>query len=501
MPAVSVDVGTTVVKAVGYDDGGREALVARQGVPVQRRRPGWAEQDMAAVWDAVAATVREVVDRLDGATVDHLSLTAQGDGAWLVDDHGAPTGPALLWNDGRAARQVDAWTRAGVLQAAFARSGSLTSTGMPNALLAWLREHDPDRLDRSATVLTCGGWVFSCLTGETGVDESDASAPFLDVRRRRYSPELLAAYGLEWAERLLPDVRGDDRRVAALRPEAAARLGLPAGTPVVLAPYDIAATSLGVGAVLPGQASSILGTTLCTQVVVDEVHLDGDAAGVTVALGAPGRWLRAYPTLAGTEVVQWASRLLGLDDPLRLGALAAGSPPGARGLVLLPYLSPAGERAPFLDPLARGAVLGLSLEHGPEDLARAVLEGLSLVVRDCLVASAAAPTELRVCGGGAGSALWLQLLADVTGVPVRRSADTEVGARGAFLVATVATGAHPSIEQAVARHVVLDRVCDPDPERAERYAALFEDFLALRGDTAAGWPRLAAHRGAGEVAL
>ena len=103
MPAVSVDVGTTVVKAVGYDDGGREALVARQGVPVQRRRPGWAEQDMAAVWDAVAATVREVVDRLDGATVDHLSLTAQGDGAWLVDDHGAPTGPALLWNDGRAA--------------------------------------------------------------------------------------------------------------------------------------------------------------------------------------------------------------------------------------------------------------------------------------------------------------------------------------------------------------------------------------------------------------
>lgn len=491
MSAISIDVGTTVIKAVGYDDNGREAIVARQATTVSRPRSGWAEQDMDDVWEAVAQTVGEVASRLGPATVAHVAVTAQGDGAWLVDAGGGPTGPAVLWNDGRAAAHVQAWTRSGVLQEAFALNGSLTSSGLPNAVLAWMHEHDPARLERSATVLTCGAWVFQRLTGQVGVDQSDASAPFMDIAERRYSIELLRLYGMEWAERLLPQVRSDDQRVAGLHGLAAERLGLPLGTPVVLAPYDIASTGLGVGAVEPGQASSILGTTLCTQVVTDQVRTDGPAAGLTVALGADDRWLRAFPTLAGTEVVQWACGLLGLTDPARLTELAAGSDVGAAGLMLLPYLSPAGERAPFLDPQARGALLGLSLEHRREDVARAVLEGLSLVVQDCLVASGARPTELRVCGGGAGSPLWLQLIADTTGLPVSRSVDTEVGARGAFLTASVATGTAPDLASAVARHVVISDRYAPDTGRAAQYAALYDDFTAVRADTSHTWPRLA----------
>ncbi|MGN9838945.1 FGGY family carbohydrate kinase [Nonomuraea sp. H19] len=497
MAIICVDVGTTVIKAVGYDAAGVEAVVARRETVVSRPAPGHAEQDMGAVWDAVAATVREVAAQVGptdgpmGGTVDFVAVTAQGDGCWLVDASGAPTGPAILWNDARAAETVAAWTREGPAAAAFRVNGSSAASGLAHAILTWLRANDPERLDRSAAMLTCGGWIFSRLTGELVAEESDASAPFMDLRARAYSPELMAMFGLEWAERLLPPVRSCP--VAELAAEASESLGLPAGTPVVMAPYDIVATALGAGAVRAGQACGILGTTLCTEVVVDSPGLDGEPIGVTIAL--PGGYLRAFPTFAGTEVVQWTCRLLGLRDPAELGDLALRSAPGAGGLAFLPYLSPAGERAPFSDPLARGSLLGLSFEHGREHIARAVLEGLTMVIHDCLTATGSAPTELRVCGGGSASAAWLGMIADVTGLQVRRSADAEVGARGAYLVGLATTGAAPSIAAAAAEHVRLRDAVEPDPGRQALYAGLFADFLTLRAANAGSWPLLAGMRG------
>ncbi|MGW0478841.1 FGGY family carbohydrate kinase [Nonomuraea sp. NPDC003214] len=487
MAAICVDAGTTVIKAVGYDEAGAEAVVVRHDTTVSRPAPGHAEQDMDAVWDAVARAVREVAAQLAGP-VRFVAVTAQGDGCWLVDSSGVPTGPAVLWNDGRAAAVVDGWNRAGLAEAAFRVNGSSAASGLPHAILTWLKEHDPDRLARSAAMLTCGGWIFSRMTGVRAADESDGSAPFMDLRTRRYSPELLELFGLGWAERLLPELRDDSRRTAPLTAGAASALGVPAGTPVVMAPYDIAATAIGAGAVSAGQACAILGTTLCVESVVERPALDGDPVGITIAL--PGGYLRAFPTFAGTEVVQWACRLLGLDHPAELSELAERSEPGARGLALQPYFSPAGERAPFSDPLARGAFLGLSVEHGREDVARAVLEGLTLVVQDCLAASGPPPRELRVCGGGSGSALWLRLIADVTGLPVLRPADTEVGARGAFLVGLAATGA--DLKTAADRHVRLRPAVEPQPGP---YEHAYRDFLALRETTAGTWPLLAGMRG------
>lgn len=496
MAVVCIDAGTTMIKAVGYDEQGNELVVVRQETTVSRPQPGWAQQDMESVWDAVVYTVRGVVHELR-SDVDYVAITAQGDGCWLVDATGAPTGPAILWNDGRAADIVEEWTRAGVLDEAFRINGSLTSSGLPNAILTWLQRHDPERLERSALSLTCGGWIFAQLTGQLGIDESDASAPFMDIRSRRYSSELLRLHNMSWAQRLLPEIRGDDRRNAELTAAAAAQLDLRPGTPIVLSSYDIASTAVGVGAVNGGQACSILGTTLCTEVVTEQVDLGEDPAGLTVALGLPGKYLRAFPTFAGGEVIQWACTLLGLDDPFLLGDLATRAAPGAGGLAFLPYFSPAGERAPFLNPLARGAFLGLSFEHRREHVARAVLEGLTLVIQDCLAASRATPTELRVCGGGAASAVWLQLIADVTGIPVLRSMDSEVGAKGAFLLGMVATGRADRVEDVAPDYVRIRDSFQPDQALTAVYADLYADFLALRAATAAAWPRLATMRNRG----
>ncbi|KUL43947.1 sugar kinase, partial [Streptomyces sp. NRRL F-4489] len=487
MSVLTIDAGTTVIKAVLFDDQGHETAVSRVTTDVLRPHPGWAEQDMDAVWHAVVRTVRDV---LTGRTdpVRLLSFTAQGDGAWLVDDRGRPTGPALLWSDGRAADLLTAWQRDGILDAAFRRNASLTCAGMPNALIAWLATHDPDRLARSATCLTAAGWLYLRLTGIRAADASDASAPFLDHTTGDYDPAVLDLFGLTGHARLLPTVLPEDRCVADLTPAAAGQLGLPAGLPVVMAPYDIAATARGTGTVNPGQACSILGTTLCTEIVRTGLDTTGEPAGITIAHHGPDHLLRAFPTLNGAEVLTWAARLLHLPGPPDLARLAFRSEPGARGLTFLPYLSPAGERAPFLDPGARGTFWGLTLDHTPADLARAVFDGLSLVLRDCLDAARTDATELRLCGGGANSDAWCALIADATGLPTARSADTEIGAKGAFLTGLVRTGAARDLHHAADTYVRISRRWQPDPARAAFYADLHQDARTWRTlARTAGW--------------
>jgi erythritol kinase (D-erythritol 1-phosphate-forming) len=496
MATICVDVGTSVIKTVAFDDRGTEIALAREESEVLRPAPGFSEQDMYSVWNALALTVRKVLHQLPDP-VRLISLTAQGDGCWLVDADGHPTGPAILWNDARAAAIVDRWREAGVLKEAFRRNGSQTFSGLPNGIFTWLKERDPDRLERSHKSLCCNGWIFYNLTGRMAIDESDASVPFFDVRERRYSPELLQLYGLEWAEPLLPDVLPNDQRVGELSATAAAELGLPAGLPVVMSPYDIASTAIGVGAVSDGQACSILGTTLCTEVVMNHINLEGEPSGLTIPFGPPGLYLRSFPTLAGSEVIHWTVRQLGLSNPSDLSQLAANVAPGADGLCFLPYFSPAGERVPFLNTAARGSLFGLSFEHGREHIARAVLEGLSLVIRDCFQASQEAPTALQICGlcgGGANSDVWCQIIADVTGTPTFRPVDQEVGAKGAFIAGLVAVGQEADFPSAATDYVRIRDTFEPHKERHALYEELFEQFLAIRENTLPIWKRMADDR-------
>ncbi|MFD0213680.1 FGGY family carbohydrate kinase [Streptomyces hirsutus] len=481
MTSLAIDAGTTTVKVVGYGSDGTELTVSHRPTQVLRTRPGWAEQDMGHVWEAVASATREVVAALPEPP-ELVAVTGQGDGAWLVDDRGRPTGPAVLWNDGRAADLVTGWERDGTLEQAFRICGSRLSTGMPNAVLAWMRKHTPDRPRRSRHLLTCGGWIFLKLTGEAAVDESEASAPFLDIGRRTWSERLFELYGVEWARDLLPPLRDDDHRVTALSATATAETGLPAGVPVVLAPYDICATAIGSGAVSTGRACTVLGTTLSTEVVTDSADcvLTDEPVGITVPLGVPGHYLRAFPTMSGGDMLHWGARLLGLASVTDLMALAERGADDTAGVRFLPYVSSAGERAPFFDPAARGSLSGLSLDSGREDVARAVVEGVTMAVRDCLAASAATPELLTLSGGGTRSAYWTRLIADVVGLPVAIPADTETGARGAWLTGMVATGREPDFATAAARHVRISATFEPDLAKGGALGERYAEFLRLR---------------------
>ena len=473
MAWIAVDAGTSVIKAVAFDREGREVALAREKTEVLHPRADFAEQSMDAVWTAVVNTVRNVSSRLQ-EPVDGIAMTAQGDGCWLVDAEGHPTGNAILWNDGRAAEVVEDWRGKGTITQAFRVSGSVAYAGLPNAILHWLREHQPARLAAARYALTCNGWIFAQMTGRFVADLSDASNPFADVKQGEYSDELIGLYQIEKERHLLPPVARGADLVAVLTARAASELNVAADTPVVMAPYDIVSTAYGAGATLPGQACLILGTTICAEAITANLDLSEEAAGTTIAL-EDGLHLRAMPTLTGCETLEWIVQLLGLTDIAALDSLAATAE-STDGILFLPYLSPAGERAPFLEPRARGSFHGLTLTHTKAQVARSVFEGLSFAIRECLQRCAKDITEVRVCGGGARSDLWCQIVADVTGLTVLRPVENEIGARGAFLFALKATGTLSDISEGVQRYPVKINAFSPSIERSKEYDTAFRSL-------------------------
>ncbi len=486
MAWISIDAGTSVIKAVLLESSGEPLALARATVPVLRSGQHHAEQDMEAVWHAVVTTVREVLLAYTG-TVEGIVTTAQGDGVWLIGFDGAPVRHAILWNDGRAAAHSPADADDPLARHAFALSGSMPYPGLPSAILPWLREHEPGSLQRARWATTCNGWLHFKLTGKVVAEISDASNPFLDLRRRCYSQDLTALYDLADCTPLLPPLCICMGPRSTISRTAAEQLGLAHNLPVLMAPYDIVTAAAGCGSVLSGEGCLILGTTICAEVLTDDPGLDRAPAGTTLALPT-GQYLRAMPTLTGCEAIEWAASLVKAESLEQFHQLAREVAPGAENLVFLPYLSPAGERAPFLDATAKGSFHGLALTHGREHIARAVLEGLSFAVRECLFAALGTrPLRLAVCGGGSRSDAWCQIIADVCGCEVSRTAVAEVGAQGALFYALVATGGFATLAEAAHASARETRRFVPNPACASIYDALYARFLRLRLVAAETW--------------
>ncbi|HZQ55349.1 MAG TPA: FGGY-family carbohydrate kinase [Bryobacteraceae bacterium] len=473
MAWLCIDAGTSVIKAILIDETGRELTTARQSVPLARPHPAHAEQDMRSVWDAVVA-VSHAITQQNLAAVDGIATTAQGDGCWLVDSAGEPVGPAILWNDGRAHEVIEKWRSDGVIAEAFRTSGSVAYPGLPNAIWRWLEAYDPQLLKRARWSLTCNGWLYFKMTGEIAADLSDASNPFCDIVKRRYSPELLRLYGVEEHTHLLPEIAREQPPSGALLRDAAQALGVRAGIRVVMAPYDIVSTAAGTGCLTEGEGCLILGTTACPEVITSEPGRNGAPAGTTIALYSDSLYLRAMPTLTGCEALDWAAATLRAESVEDLSCMAARASAGSNGAVCVPYFSPAGERSPFLAPSAKASFLGLSLTHTREDLARSAFEGLSFAIRECFSAASTAPlSRITICGGGSRSDFWCQMIADVCGCEVLRPNTSEAGARGAFFYATGCAGCN-----------VVGRLYEPRPGV---YDDLFQRFQKLRDIVISTW--------------
>ncbi|GAB2607440.1 FGGY-family carbohydrate kinase [Streptomyces capparidis] len=464
---VGLDMGTSVAKAVAFAEDGTALRVESKSIPLGGHGDR-VEQDVEEVVAAAAGVLAAVTE---GGAPALVAVTGQGDGLWLVDGAGRPVRPALSWMDGRAGALVAGWMRDGTAERLYRHTGNVLFPGSPGPLMAWLDREEPRSLDAAVTAASCKDVIHLRLTGERGTDLSDASVPFLDPTARAWSPRVLAALGLEHRAGLLPPI-------AETLPYGEAdgsTPGLTRGTPVSSGPYDLPACALGAGVTEPGDGLLIVGTTLACEVVAERVALDEDPVGFHLATARPDRHLRALPAMTGTAALDWVLGVTGTSHE-QVSGMLEDSPRGARGVAALPYLSPSGERAPFVDPAARAEFTGLDLRATRADLVRGMCEAIAFAARHCLEA-AGLTGELAVCGGGTRSLPWLRLFAEVLGRPLRVARGPEPGARGAVLAAVAAHGRDLGHELDAAAWTAPEVVIDPDPEGVAFYEAAYADYL------------------------
>src|SRR6266545_5398859 len=384
---LGLDVGTSGVKAILVSPTGSVETAATVPLALDTPRPGWAEQDPDAWWEASAAAIRRVLEQRAGARVAAIGISGQMHSAVFLDKHGAVIRPALLWCDGRTTAECrEIVERAGgeAHLREWVCNPALEGFTLPKVL--WLRNHEPTAFKRLAIVLLAKDFVRLRLTGSVATEPSDASGTLMfDPARLRWSPEMLKAVELEAS--LLPTIGGSSEVLGRVTKDAAGLTGLMAGTPVVGGGADNACGAAGVGAITPGEAVSSWGTSGTVLAPTAEPRVDPQLRAHTFCHVAPGVWYVMGVVLSAGGAFAWfrdqcAREMLEDERDERLVAEAATIPAGADGATFLPYLQ--GERTPHRDASLRAAFTGLSLAHSRAHMTRAVLEGVCFALRDSL---------------------------------------------------------------------------------------------------------------------
>ncbi len=503
---LGLDIGTSGVKALLVRPSGEVAATATVPLTLATPQPGWAEQDPAAWWHAVAGAVRAVLAGAPAASVAAVGISGQMHSSVFLDAHGDVIRPALLWCDGRTTAECREITeRAGGEPRLRELVGNPALEGFTLPKVLWLRRHEPSAFARLSTVLLAKDYVRFRLTGILATEPSDASGTLMfDTARRRWSAAMFDLVDLPAS--LVPDVGESAEILGRVTEAAAAFTGLAVGTPVVGGGADNACGAAGVGAVTAGHAVASWGTSGTVLAPMHEPRVDPRMRAHTFCHVAPDRWYLIGVVLSAGSAFAWfrdqfARGYANADDASRaLREEAATVAPGADGVTFLPYLQ--GERTPHRDASLRGALLGLSLAHTRAHVTRAVLEGICFALRDSLEIlrelQLPAP-EMLLTGGGARHALLRQLQADVFGLPVVTVNREEGSAYGAALLAAVGTGAFQDLEAAARATVVRSAPEPPGPVARERYEALYAHFRTAYLRAAAQSPRIHPDENRGSV--
>ncbi len=490
---VGIDASTTAVKAVVYTAAGQAVAVGRRSLAMSMPGPGRHEQDPRDWWAATRGALGDAVARVDRDRVGAVGVTHQRESFACLDRGGDPIRPALLWVDGRAGAEIAEYGSAAV----HARSGKPPDVTPALYKLAWLRRNEPETLRRSARVVDTGGYLLWRLTGRYVTSTASADPlGLLDMRSRRYAPDLLEIAGLVPDQ--LPGLVAPGDVVDQLDATLADELGLPAGTPVVAGAGDGQCAGLGAAVTGPGAAYLNLGTAMATGIHLAEYGWGRQFR--TLISPLPAAYTGEMLLSSCTYLVRWLEEKFGTgpgaDGPDEETTRAAADlPPGADGLLTLPYWNSA--QTPYWDPLARGAVVGWRGSHGRPHLYRSILESTAFELRlhtDGLESwhdGATGPVdEYRAMGGGSRSDMWLQIIADVTGRPVSVCAEDEVSALGAAMLAAAAIGLHGDAEIRASSEAMaaFDRVVEPRGRTA--YEPMYEAYRRLYPQLADLFPLL-----------
>jgi xylulokinase len=485
---LGVDVGTGGTRALLVDSKG--VVVHAFTAPhedMRMERPMWAEQRPENWWDAAQLAIAGVLRAAgaSGSDVKGIGLTGQMHGLVLLDAANQVIRPALIWCDQRSQAQVDEINSVVGPETVLRCTANPVLTGFTLPKLLWVRDNEPHSFARVKKILLPKDYLRFQLTGEYASDVSDASGTALfDVVNRRWSFELMDRVGLDHG--ILPRVFESPELTGVISREAAAATGLHEGTPVIAGAGDQAASAVGNGIVREGVVSCTIGTSGVVFAHMQQPHYDPRGRVHTFCHAVPGAWHVMGVTQGAGLSLQWFRNQLAPGSTYdELTAEAATAAPGSQGLFWLPYLM--GERTPHLDATARGGWIGLTASHTRADLIRALLEGISYSQKDCLEIieqMGIAVESVRLSGGGAKSAFWRQMLADIMGKRAVILGSQEGSAYGAALLAMAGSGEFGSVVEVCEMAIRETEALRPQAAVSRKYAEGHRIFQGLYGKLA-----------------
>ena len=458
---LGIDLGTSGTKTVLFDQNGKGIASATVEYPLYQPQNGWAEQDPADWANAALATIQSVLKQsgVNPEDVVSLGISGQMHGLVMLDEDNQVIRRSIIWADQRTAKECEEITEKVGYDTLIRITANPALTGFTLSKVMWVRKHEPDNYARCRHILLPKDYVRFVLTGDYATEVSDASGmQMLDVPNRCWSQELLELLDIDPA--LLPKVYESCEVTGHISAEAAAKTGLSEKTLVVGGAGDNAAAAVGTGVVEDGKAFTTIGTSGVVFAHTDQLAIDPKGRVHTFCCAVPGAWHVMGVVQAAGLSLKWfrdnfcaaemeAAKQMGVDAYELTNKEAAESPIGANKLLYAPYLM--GERTPHLDADCRGMFFGLSAMHQRRDLLRAVMEGVTYSLNDCLSILAGmgvAPETMLACGGGGKSPFWRQMLADVMNCPVATTVNTEGPALGVAILASVGAGLYPSVQEA-----------------------------------------------------
>ena len=476
---IGIDLGTSAVKLLLVDEDGGILNTVTRDYPLEFPQPGWSQQNPEDWKRAVLEGIPQLLRGFDGAKVAGIGCGGQMHGLVVLDEADRVIRPAILWNDGRTAAQVD-YLNGTVGKETLARlTANIAFAGFTAPKLLWMRENEPENFARIRKIMLPKDYINYILTGVHCCDYSDASGMLLlDVEHKCWSAEMLSICGVTPEQ--MPRLYESFEVVGTVRPEMAAALGIPENTKVVAGAGDNAAAAVGTGVVGEGGCNISLGTSGTVFISSKQFGMDPNNALHAFA-HADGGWHLMGCMLSAASCNKWLC-----DDILKTTDYAAEQRDitpeklGRNHVYFLPYLM--GERSPINDTNARGTFIGMTMDTSRSDLVQAVLEGVAFAIRDSVEVARSLGLEIpstKICGGGSKSPLWRTIFANVLGIPLEVLKTEQGPGYGGAMLAMVGCGRYESVQAAADALVeVADRV-EPDPELTERYEARYQQFRTI----------------------
>ncbi|HBH94678.1 MAG TPA: xylulokinase [Ruminococcaceae bacterium] len=502
---LGVDIGTSGTKTVLFTEDGTPVSSATYEYPLYTPRNGYAEQEPLDWWNAVVNGIKQVINESGAAPseIKGVGLSGQMHGLVMLDGDNKVIRRSIIWCDQRTAREVVEITEKVGHERLIEITANPAITGFTAAKIMWVKNNEPENYEKCRHILLPKDYIRFMLTGEYATEVSDASGmQLLDIPKRCWSDEVLGKLGID--KSLLAKVYESPDITGKITKKAAELTGLCEGTIVVGGAGDNAAAAVGTGVVEDGKAFTTIGSSGVVFAHTSNISIDKKGRVHTFCCAVPDCWhVMGVTQSAGLSLKWFRDNLcwgemetalnMGVDPYYLTDKAAMEVPIGANRLIYLPYLN--GERTPHLDPNCRGAFIGLSTMHKKRDMIRAVMEGVSYSLRDCIEVMREMEinvTDMMACGGGGSSPLWRQMLADLYACPVKTTQNKEGPALGVALLAAVGAGIYSSVPEACKAVIIPDKIQDPVESNIGQYERVYKIYKNLYSSLKVSFDELAA---------